>query len=114
MCAASGTRTRTAITGQGILSPSCLPIPPLRQVPKTVLQRPLRLYANGEPKRRLCVLFFAKIVLIIRTANEFTEFNIKPAHLMPTPSQAVPEEVIKRILREPGRYTKSHKTFPSD
>ena len=29
--AASGTRTRTAITGQGILSPSCLPIPPLRQ-----------------------------------------------------------------------------------
>ena len=29
-CAASGTRTRTAITGQGILSPSCLPIPPLR------------------------------------------------------------------------------------
>ena len=24
-CAASGTRTRTAITGQGILSPSCLP-----------------------------------------------------------------------------------------
>ena len=28
--AASGTRTRTAITGQGILSPSCLPIPPLR------------------------------------------------------------------------------------
>ena len=30
MCAASGTRTRTAITGQGILSPSCLPIPPLR------------------------------------------------------------------------------------
>ena len=33
---------------------------------------------------------------------------------MPTPSQTVPEEVIKRILREPGRYTKSHKTFPSD
>ena len=31
MCAASGTRTRTAITGQGILSPSCLPIPPLRR-----------------------------------------------------------------------------------
>ena len=31
VCAASGTRTRTAISGQGILSPSCLPIPPLRQ-----------------------------------------------------------------------------------
>ena len=31
MCAASGTRTRTAITGQGILSPSCLPISPLRR-----------------------------------------------------------------------------------
>ena len=29
-CAASGTRTRTTLPGQGILSPSCLPIPPLR------------------------------------------------------------------------------------
>ena len=28
--AASGTRTRTTVSGQGILSPSCLPIPPLR------------------------------------------------------------------------------------
>ena len=28
--AASGTRTRTTFPGQGILSPSCLPIPPLR------------------------------------------------------------------------------------
>ena len=27
-CTRSGTWTRTAITGQGILSPSCLPIPP--------------------------------------------------------------------------------------
>ena len=32
MCAASGTRTRTTVSGQGILSPSCLPIPPLRRV----------------------------------------------------------------------------------
>ena len=37
--AASGTRTRTAITGQGILSPSCLPIPPLRQCRHYRLQR---------------------------------------------------------------------------
>ena len=29
--AASGTRTRTTVSGQGILSPSCLPIPPLRR-----------------------------------------------------------------------------------
>ena len=36
-CAASGTRTRTTVSGQGILSPSCLPIPPLR--PQNLLQR---------------------------------------------------------------------------
>ena len=48
-CAASGTRTRTAVTGQGILSPSCLPF-----------------HHHGKPS--------AKLTTIIETRKRFLLF----------------------------------------
>ena len=46
--AASGTRTRTTISGQGILSPSCLPIPPLRQQVRLRVCKGIIISCNGQ------------------------------------------------------------------
>ena len=67
--AASGTRTRTAITGQGILSPSCLPIPPLRQPLQTDLLWLLR--CKGIIIYRTKQVFSHILILITSAITDF-------------------------------------------
>ena len=51
--AQGGTRTRTAVTGRGILSPLCLPIPPPGRVVRTPPTAPHPLHAAGGTRRHL-------------------------------------------------------------
>ena len=66
-CTRNGNRTRTDISAQGILSPSCLPIPPSEQ--------PLSVFATTNNNRR------ANIVGIHDYAKSETKQNLISHHL---------------------------------